>query len=425
MAETASEEAQETADIAKRTAEEAKKKAGTAETRASEAKNEAEKAKQLANSAKSTADSAKSLTEQTKQSLNTTNQELGAVKRSLATVTATANSTKSAVTVAQTEVSQTKALTQDINTLLKHSNLSILSVSSPFLVASGKKQVTLKQGTYIALNFNNVSWLRYPNEKRIDIPQTLSPGKDYYLYLAYDAGNNQEKFVLSVNATYPDGYTANNSGKIGGFHALCADVGTISGHSLSGYRAGDILPNSVWCLNHRPHSSPEGMVYDPSTDMWVDIYLQSGIGENTKSVYRTNIITNRSYTDHATDMARVKKSLLSDEAFASAMYGSNDKRSIQGKKSPSPKHSGGHKDTANRRMISYIGCEDGCGYIWQFLSGSIFFSTEGNAGTKAMVAGGSWNNEEESHRFSRGSIAINGGNEQVSARGCSRSRRFV
>ncbi|QEE12263.1 hypothetical protein D1092_04495 [Bartonella krasnovii] len=254
--------------------------------------------------------------------------------------------------------------------------------------------------------------------------QSLSAGKDYYVYLVPE-GRDSHKFVVSENSTYPRDYIFSGSRKIGGFHTLCADVGTISGHPLSGYRAGDILPNSVWCLNHRPHSSPEGMVYDPSTDMWVDIYLQSGIGENTKSVYRTNIITNRSYTDHATDMARVKKSLLSDEAFASAMYGSNDKRSIQGKKSPSPKHSGGHKDTANRRMISYIGCEDGCGYIWQFLSGSIFFSTEGNAGTKAMVAGGSWNNEEESHRFSRGSIAINGGNEQVSARGCSRSRRFV
>ncbi|UNF41144.1 hypothetical protein MNL09_03155 [Bartonella krasnovii] len=47
---------------------------------------------------------------------------------------------------------------------------------------------------------------------------------------------------MSVNATYPDGYTANNSGKIGGFHALCADVGTISGHPLSGYRAGIYYP---------------------------------------------------------------------------------------------------------------------------------------------------------------------------------------
>nr|WP_254493657.1 hypothetical protein [Bartonella sp. B1099] len=253
---------------------------------------------------------------------------------------------------------------------------------------------------------------------------SLSAGKDYYVYLVSDGGQSH-KFVVSENSTYPSGYAVNNSRKIGGFHTLCADVGTISGHLLSGYRAGDILPHSVWCLNHRPYSSPEGMVYDFSTDLWVDIYLQSGDGVNTKSVYRANVTTNRSYMQHTTDMMLVNKSLLSDEEFASAMHGSNDKTSIQGKKAPSPKYSGGHRDTANRRMISHIGCEDGCGYMWQFLSGSIFFSTADNVDLKAMVAGGTWNIEGDSHRFGRGYISINAANEQVSARGCSRSRRFI
>lgn len=108
------------------------------------------------------------------------------------------------------------------------------------------------------------------------------------------------------------------------------------------------------------------MVYDPSTDLWVDIYLQSGTGENTRSAYNVPITTGRIYTDHVADMLRVKKTLLSDVEFASAMSGSNDKTSITGKKAPSPKTSGGHVDTANRRMISHIGCEEGCGYVWQF-----------------------------------------------------------
>ncbi len=68
-------------------------------------------------------------------------------------------------------------------------------------------------------------------------------------------GKQSHKPVLSENSTYPRDYTVTNSQKIGGFHTLCADVGTISGHPLSGYQAGDILPNSVLCLNHRPHSS--------------------------------------------------------------------------------------------------------------------------------------------------------------------------
>ncbi|WP_375638827.1 MULTISPECIES: hypothetical protein [unclassified Bartonella] len=61
------------------------------------------------------------------------------------------------------------------------------------------------------------------------------------------------------------------------------------------------MPNSVWCLNHRPRSSPEGMVYNLWHNIWVDIYLQSGTGENAKSAYGVPITTNRSYADHAFD----------------------------------------------------------------------------------------------------------------------------
>ncbi|WP_254493493.1 alanine-zipper protein [Bartonella sp. B1099] len=316
--------------------EEAKKKAEAADSKAYQAKSEADKAKETADRAKRTAEEAKGVAEQAKKTADTTKQELGGLKSSLATATA-----------AQTTATAAKALAEKINTLLKQSNLTVLSNSTPFLVATGKAQLTVKKGTTLTLGVgNDILVVSYTVDTRIDI-SSLSAGKDYYVYLVSDGGQSH-KFVVSENSTYPRNYTVNNSRKIGGFHTLCADVGTISGHLLSGYRAGDILPHSVWCLNHRPYSSPEGMVYDSSTDLWVDIYLQSGTGENTKSVYRTNITTNRGYTEHATDMARVKKFLLSDEAFASAMYGSNEKTNLVGKKEPTPKVSGGYKDTANR-----------------------------------------------------------------------------
>ncbi|QEE08719.1 hypothetical protein D1093_03490 [Bartonella kosoyi] len=255
---------------------------------------------------------------------------------------------------------------------------------------------------------------------------SLSAGKDYYLYLVPEGDSH--KIVVSENSTYPNGYSVNNSRKIGGFHTLCADVGTISGHPLSGYRAGDILPNSVWCLNHRPYSSPEGMVYDPSTDLWVDIYLQSGTGENTRSAYNVPITTGRIYTDHVADMLRVKKTLLSDVEFASAMSGSNDKTSITGKKAPSPKTSGGHVDTANRRMISHIGCEEGCGYVWQFLSGTfpMQITNRGQARLEMrwLSGGGGWSHGVDSGCFARSTISSARGNEQLCARGCSRPRHF-
>ncbi len=343
-------------------------------------------------------------------------KELSGIKSSLETAT-----------TAHTVASQAKALAEEVNNLLKQSNLTVFSISTPFLVATGKAQLTVKKGTRITLALGNDTLVAsYTVDTRISVP-SLSAGKDYYVYLVSDGGQSH-KFVLSENSTYPRDYTVSNSRKIGGFHTLCADVGTISGHPLSGYRAGDILPNSVWCLNHRPYSSPEGMVYDPSTDLWVDIYLQSGTGENTKSMYRTNITTNRNYTEHVTDMARVKKSLLSDEAFASAMYGSNEKTHIVGKKEPTSKVSGGYKDTANRRMISHIGCEDGCGYVWQFLSGTFpipISRTQNTFEMRALLGGGSWSNTTDNGRFTRAAMIVNGGNEQVAARGCSHTRHFV
>lgn len=44
-------------------------------------------------------------------------------------------------------------------------------------------------------------------------------GKDLYVYACAQAGNTP-KLLLSANSTYPSGYTATNSRKIGGFHCL-------------------------------------------------------------------------------------------------------------------------------------------------------------------------------------------------------------
>lgn len=44
-------------------------------------------------------------------------------------------------------------------------------------------------------------------------------GKDFYIYACIQAGT-APKILLSANSTYPAGYTANNSRKIGGFHCM-------------------------------------------------------------------------------------------------------------------------------------------------------------------------------------------------------------
>ena len=193
-------------------------------------------------------------------------------------------------------------------------------------------------------------------------------GKDFYIYACQPSdGTTVPKIVLSANSTVPTGYTASNSRKIGGFHCLCADVGTISGHTLSGYVKGNILPASVWDLLHRPVSEPEGMVW--SGHKWYDIYLASWDGSKLVSAFGGTIADGSSSTPFTGEtfeetFLRVNKQLISREEFKDLAYGSNEGTNIYG--SSDPGTAGGHKDTASRRMISNIGCEDCCGALWQW-----------------------------------------------------------
>ena len=120
----------------------------------------------------------------------------------------------------------------------------------------------------------------------LDTGNTLQAGKDYSIYLCYDSPSStvhtpMSTIVVSLNGTNPSGYSDATSRKIGGFHTLCVDAGSNSGHPLSSFKAGDILPKSVWTITHRPKSNPNGMVYIDPLDFWCDIYLKSGTKTNT------------------------------------------------------------------------------------------------------------------------------------------------
>ncbi|MDR0449436.1 MAG: hypothetical protein LBG89_03200 [Rickettsiales bacterium] len=95
---------------------------------------------------------------------------------------------------------------------------------------SGKIQVRLKDGSGykdVAVN-----------------PGTLERGKDYYIFvLDRDEGD-------MVIHTFP---TLANATMIGGFHTMCCDtIGLDNSHPYHNYKAGDIMPNSVWTMRHRP-----------------------------------------------------------------------------------------------------------------------------------------------------------------------------
>lgn len=193
-------------------------------------------------------------------------------------------------------------------------------------------------------------------------------GKDVYIYALAGSGTEPD-FVLSLNSTVPTGYTAENSRKIGGFHCLCKDVGVIEGHTLSGYVAGDILPATRWDLEHRPKGNPEGFAYEELTDCWIAIYLPSWDGTKLVSVYN-GVIADGSSTKkwHGEafyeQFAKQGMRLVWRHEFQMGAKGSNEQTSIQG--SSDPNTTGGHVDTARRRMISNIGLEDCCGVLWQF-----------------------------------------------------------
>lgn len=212
-------------------------------------------------------------------------------------------------------------------------------------------------------NDGNVVW-----ECQLDYTQAVNrKGKDYYVYACADG--DALKLVVSPNSTVPTKYTADSSRKIGGFHCLCADVGTISGHALSGYVAGDILPASVWDLKFRATSENEGMVWDGS--QWVDIYLDSWNGSSLVSAYGGVVADGDSTKPFhgelfVEEFAKVKKHLISRDQYVAFAKGSNEKTNIKG--SADANTTGGHVDTAGRRMISNIGCEDCCGWMWQWTS---------------------------------------------------------
>lgn len=238
------------------------------------------------------------------------------------------------------------------------------------LFTTNKTTVTIPKD--LKININGNCYISTINKSlqlsTVDTPANLA-GKDVYIYACEPTSGTEPIFVLSLNSTVPTGYTANNSRKIGGFHCLCKDVGVIEGHTLSGYVTGDILPATRWDLLHRPKGEPEGFAYEELTDCWIAIYLPSWDGTKLVSVYNGVIADGDSAKKWHGEafyeqFAKQGMRLVWRHEFQMGAKGSNEQTNIQG--SSDPNTTGGHVDTAGRRMISNIGLEDCCGVLWQF-----------------------------------------------------------
>lgn len=365
---------------------------------------------------------------------------------------------------------------------------------------SNKKALVIKAHTIIKVGDDHV--YNAAADETFDLTNDLTvPGKDYFVYLNWAMVSNEDSWSLSASQT-KSADTA-TSRCIGRLHTLCAAVpaGTVMtapakpssgiiigddfvvkpysdkdadfkalytqtvsavathtyydvitcGHPLAGFAAGDILPESVFCLTWKPDALYEdAMAYDVATDMVIDIYLQSGKGDETRSAYGAATTRTRPQICHEADMLAVGKRLLSDEEFQSAALGSNEKTSINGTAESSIMTTGGHVDTNSRRMVSAIGCEDMCGGIWQWLrdvsalgTGTAYTNISGqgeyvgNTGwitidgqddfgqmyncSTALLAGGYWSNGLScGSRARHADNARSGANAALGGRGSSR-----
>ena len=320
----------------------------------------------------------------------------------------------------------------------------------PSLFTCEKRAVTIPAGMDVQIGSNLYTTT---SAKRLTITDFGNvAGRDFYIYACAPSSGTTPVFVISQNSTVPTGYTAANSRKIGGFHTLCANAGTLTyidsvtgsevAHWLSGYVMGDILPLSCWDLWHRPQGDPEGYVYVGynNQDVWESIYLLSWDG--TKLVSKFGAATadgasSKKFHGELFSEALAKQNcrLPWRDEFVWAARGCNEQTNIKG--SADVTTTGGHVDTAGRRMISNVGCEDTCGFLWQWLRDTTAWGTEWqdnvyasgvdpccygrNYGSfRRALAGGYWPDSSCcGSRSSYGSIASSIVNASFGARGAS------
>ncbi|MFA9375746.1 MAG: SUMF1/EgtB/PvdO family nonheme iron enzyme [Lachnotalea sp.] len=314
-------------------------------------------------------------------------------------------------------------------TVAKMATISdLVAPSAEYMTATGDTEVTLASDCVIAIGTTGVfktdgAVISIAN---LDTGSSFTLGKDYYVYIC-DPGSEDldEVYVISLNSTYPTGYTAANSRKLGGFHygiVRCVSSklnpintgGTEKGSGWESNVKSAIVPRSVWTTHHRPKCSPEGMVY-VSSGLWVDIYLASsnGIG-GVQSVYNATPLTGtEGYNSYDfIDMGlKTGKRLLSYSEWQQAAYGSPQGEDGNNTNAWTATTNAARTATGIVvKSVSAIGCRDCVGNVMEWLDelsyrydGTQSFSwkdvlgekngqiyTEGICGLTRLIAGGYW-----------------------------------
>lgn len=262
----------------------------------------------------------------------------------------------------------------------------IVAPTSQYLYASGANEITVIEGCVIAVGGAGIFQTGNVvlNASNLDIGAAFAVGSDYYVYICDSRQDAQdEQYVISLNSTYPSGWNASNSRKIGGFHyGRCRKIndnlqpvnssGVIFGTGWESAVSNGILPRSVWTLGHRPKCSPEGMVY-LGGGTWVDIYLNSDDGaQGLKSEYNCAPMTGTEGMNWYTFTERLMKSgkrMPDYSEFCAYAFGSPQGLDGANTNAWTATTNTGRGTTGSVvNAVSAVGCVDSVGRVWEWLN---------------------------------------------------------
>ena len=262
----------------------------------------------------------------------------------------------------------------------------IVAPTSQYLYASGANEITVIEGCVIAVGGAGIfqTGNTVLNASNLDIGAAFSVGCDYYVYICDSRQDAQdEQYIISLNSTYPSGWNASNSRKIGGFHyGRCRKIndnmqpvnssGAIFGTGWESAVSNGILPRSVWTLGHRPKCSPEGMVY-LGGGTWVDIYLNSDDGaQGLKSEYNCAPMTGTEGMNWYTFTERLMKSgkrMPDYSEFCAYAFGSPQGLDGANTNAWTATTNTGRGTTGSVvNAVSAVGCVDAVGRVWEWLN---------------------------------------------------------
>ncbi|UZT82153.1 hypothetical protein [Caproicibacterium sp. BJN0003] len=311
-------------------------------------------------------------------------------------------------------------INKDPRALLNTSKIATLSdvvaPSKQYINATGTAELTIDADCIIAIAGGGVfkTALTRINANSLDTG-SFSVGKDYYIYICDPGNNNDEIYLISLNSTYPEGYNATNSRKIGGFHygknrsinSALRPVNASGSEFGTGWEStvyDGIVPRSVWTLGHRPKCAPEGMVY-LANNFWCDIYLSSDDGAgglqskfNATPMTGTEGMNWYSFNERA---AKSGKRLLDYSEFCAAAFGSPQGLTDSNTNAWSASTNTGRQLTGYvANAVSSVGVRDAVGNVWKWLNELVtkaehtvitgagtFDASDGSRGDKNFTSG--------------------------------------